>query len=173
MNNILFNFFFSFSIYPFISWFFLIISNIFIYVFIIVAILYPLYKDRDYIYSLLVGETGLFAYILSYIVKHIFMIPRPFITNHITPLVFESSYSFPSSHVTVMTALSIVIWKINHKLGYAFFIFTILTVLSRMILGVHYPADVLGGMVFGTFTALIILWLYKATNQFAFLRKKL
>jgi len=93
--------------------------------------------------------------------------------NQIVPLVLESGYSFPSSHVTVISALSVVIWKINHKLGYLFFIFTILVMFSRIIIGVHYPVDVVGGLIFGVLTGIFILWFYKVTKRFAFLRKYL
>jgi len=171
MNNILFNYFFSFSVYPSVAWFFVFVSNILIYLFILFAIFYPLYKKRDYIYAIFVGGTGAFTYIVSFIIKHIFKIPRPFITNHITPLVLESSYSFPSSHVTVITALTVIVWKMNRKWGVVFAIFTVLIALSRMILGVHYPVDVLGGMIIGIFIGLFTLWFYKRTNKLAFLRK--
>ncbi len=171
MNNILFNYLFSLSVNPTIAWFFLFVSNILIYIFILWAIFYPIYKNRDYFYGLLVGGTGALAYVISYIIKNIFMIPRPFIALHLTPLFLESGYSFPSSHVTVITALSIVIWKINHRLGYVFFIFTILTMFSRVIIGVHYPLDVIGAFFFGIISAFISLWFYKKTNKLAFLKK--
>ncbi len=171
MNNILFNFFFSLSTNTPTAWFFVLISNTFIYLFILLAILYPIYKNRDYLYGILIASSGAIAYIVSYIAKHIFMAPRPFITLDITPLVLESSYSFPSSHVTVIAALSILIWKLNHKLGYIFFTFTILIMASRMILGVHYPVDVLGGLILGILIGFFTVWFYEKTNQLAFLRK--
>ncbi len=174
MNNILFLSIFSLSLFPFIAWLSVFISNILIYIFIIIAILTPLLKkNRDYIYAILVGGTGLAGWVVSYIIKNIFMIPRPFMINQIVPLVLESGYSFPSSHVTVISALSVVIWKINHKLGYLFFIFTILVMFSRIIIGVHYPVDVVGGLIFGVLTGIFILWFYKVTKRFAFLRKYL
>ena len=173
MNNILFKFFFSWSSFPAIAWSSLFVSNFLIYLFIIIALAFPLIKHRDFFYSILVGGTGFMAFIVSYIIKNIFMVPRPFITDHIIPLVVESGYSFPSSHVTVISALSVVIWKINHKLGYLFFVFTIFVAFSRMIIGVHYPIDVIAGMFFGIIIGLLALWFYKITKQFAFLKKKL
>ena len=98
------------------------------------------------------------------------MIPRPFLINNITPLVLESGFSFPSSHVMVISAIAILVWNINHRIGYVFILFTILTAFSRMIIGVHYPIDVLGGMFFGAFVGLFTLWIFKKTKQFDFLR---
>ncbi len=171
INTILFSYLFSLSVYPSIAWFFLFVSNVLIYLFILTAIIFPIIKNRDYIYGILIAGTGAVAWIVSFTIKNIFMIPRPFITLHLTPLILESGYSFPSSHVTVISALSIVVWKMNHKLGYLFFFFTILVMFSRVIIGVHYPADVIGGLFFGIITGFIIIWFYKKTNKLAFLRK--
>lgn len=171
MNITLFNFFFSLSTNPAIAWSSLFISNVFIYILIILAILMPIFIRRDFIYSILVFCTGAGAWVMVYIIKNIFMIPRPFVTLHIIPLFMETGFSFPSSHVTVISALTVLIWNINRKLGILFLVFTILTAFSRMIIGVHYPIDVLGGACFGVLIGLGILWFYKKTNQFAFLKK--
>lgn len=170
MNNLIFLFFFSLTSYPFIAWLSVVISNILIYNFLMISIIYPIVSRRYYIYSLLVATTGAIAWVLSYVIKYIFVIPRPFIINNITPLVLESGFSFPSSHVMVISALTILIWNINHKIGYVFIVFTILTAFSRMIIGVHYPVDVLGGMFFGALVGFLALWIFKKTKQFDFLR---
>jgi len=171
MNTTIFNFFFSFSTNPFIAWSALFISNVLIYVFILVAILIPIIKNRDYIYGAvnLCGAAG--SWIVAYILKHIFTIPRPFVTLHLVPLFMETGFSFPSSHVTLISTLTVLIWKVNRKLGIVFLVFTILTAFSRMVIGVHYPIDVLSGACFGVLIGLGIIWFYKKTNQFAFLKK--
>ena len=171
MNTTIFNFFFSFSTNPFIAWSALFISNVLIYVFILVAILIPIIKNRDYIYGAvnLCGAAG--SWIVAYILKHIFTIPRPFVTLHLVPLFMETGFSFPSSHVTVISAIATIVWSIDHKLGIAFFIFTVLVALSRMIIGVHYPIDVIAGFVLGILIGLFSIWFYNVTGQFAFLRK--
>jgi undecaprenyl-diphosphatase len=171
MNISIFNFFFSLSSNIAIANFSLFLSYTLIYFLIIFAILLPFFINKNYIYSILTFFTVVFAWICGDIIKYIFMIKRPFMELGITPLFLENGFSFPSSHVTVMAALSIIIWNFNRKLGIVFLIFTILIGLSRMVIGVHYPMDVVAGGFIGSLLGLSILWFYRKTNQFAFLKK--
>lgn len=171
MNDIIFNFFFSFSSINLIADISLFVSYILIYVFIVLAILIPVFIRRDFIYALLTFCTGAFTWVAVYIIKNIFAIDRPFIALNLTPLFIETGFSFPSSHVAVISALMILVWKINRKLGFVFIAFSVLVAFSRMIIGVHYPIDVLIGGCFGMLIGLGISWFYKITNKFAFLRK--
>lgn len=173
MNTIIFNYFFSLSSNPIIAWASLFVSNILIYVFIVAAILIPIIIHRDYIYSILTFGAAASSWIAVYILKNIFMIPRPFVTLHLTPLFFESGFSFPSSHVTLISVLTVLVWNVNRKLGIVFLMFAILIGFSRMIIGVHYPLDVIVAAGFGMLIGLGILWFYKISNKFAFLSKKL
>lgn len=171
MNITIFNFFFSLSSNQSIAWSSLFVSNVLIYVFIVVAILIPIIINRDYIYSVLTMGGVVASWIIAYIIKNIFLIPRPFVTLGVTPLFFESGFSFPSSHVTIIAALTVLVWRVNRKLGIVFLIFTILTGLSRMIIGVHYPIDVLAGACFGVIIGLCVIWFNTAIKRFAFLEK--
>lgn len=171
MNISIFNFFFSLSTNPVIAWSSLFISNFLIYVFILAAIIIPLIYRRDYVYAVLTAGTGAAAFIFVYIVKNIFIIPRPYIAFHLTPLVLDGGYSFPSSHVTVIMALTILVWKVNRKWGIVFLIFTILTAFSRMIIGVHYPIDVFAGACFGVVIGSTSIWLNKFIKRFPIIEK--
>jgi undecaprenyl-diphosphatase len=171
MNITLFNFFFSFSLNPTIAGLSLFLSNIFIYILIVFAILIPILFRRDFIYSILVFCTGAGAWVFAYIIKNIFMIPRPFVTFNLIPLFMETGFSFPSSHVVVISALSVLVWNKNRKLGIIFFVFTLLIGLSRIIIGVHYPVDTIAGLCFGVLAGLIAIWFYGCFKKFAFLKK--
>jgi len=72
MNILIFNFFFSLSTDPVIAGLSLFISNVLIYFFIIIAILIPIFVNRNFIYSIITFGTGAFSWIIVYIIKNIY-----------------------------------------------------------------------------------------------------
>lgn len=148
-------------------------SNVLIYILIGIAILAPLYIRRDIWYAGLSCATCAAGWIGAFIVKHLFQVPRPFIAMHVIPLFPESGFSFPSSHVTIFAALSVVMWKLDRRLGIVFSICTFFIALSRMIIGVHYPLDVLGGAVLGLVIGACSIRVFQLFRQVAFSSKTL
>ncbi len=65
-------------------------------------------------------------------------------------------YSFPSGHTLASFEGAVSIWLYNRKWGSAFLILAALIAFSRMYLFVHFPTDVLGGMVLGSFIAFFV-----------------
>lgn len=72
-------------------------------------------------------------------------------------------FGFVSSHASNVFGLAIVIGKIMNKkfLFIALFLWACLVSYSRVYVGVHYPLDILGGMIWGTFVALASVSVYK------------
>ncbi len=67
-----------------------------------------------------------------------------------------SEYSFPSGHTTLtMAAMTSLFFFTNKKYSWTAFIFVILMGISRNYLMVHYPTDVLGGVLIGFVSAII------------------
>ena len=63
----------------------------------------------------------------------------------------ESDKSFPSGHTTAAFASSVPVFLLGKKRwSWAALLFGLLMALSRIYLVVHYPSDVLGGLVVGT-----------------------
>lgn len=78
--------------------------------------------------------------------------PRPFaqhhsIQAHLAPL---DEFSFPSGHTLHATAFSVVACAYFPILAWLLVPFTLLVALSRVILGLHYPSDVLAAFVIGS-----------------------
>ncbi len=86
------------------------------------------------------------------ILKEIFHRPRPCIalTDIITPLGCNGTWSFPSNHAVNNFAAATFYYILFPKLKWALFISASLVSISRVYLGLHYPSDILGGAVIGT-----------------------
>jgi undecaprenyl-diphosphatase len=139
----------------------------FIYIVLIVFVCaaYLAYKKRRNIIALRPYIGALAASVVSYgvvdIVRLFYHHARPFVAFNIPHLLTDSAYSFPSAHTTVLFALATVTYFFNKKLSYFIFAAGIIVGIARIAGGVHYPSDILGGMIFGIATSGILYWLYK------------
>lgn len=66
-------------------------------------------------------------------------------------------FSFPSGHTLHATSFTIILLATLPVVGWLFLPFAILTALSRIILGLHYPSDVVAGAGVGAVIALLAL----------------
>jgi len=72
-----------------------------------------------------------------------------------------SGLSFPSSHAVNNFAGAFILTYFYKNLRYVFYTIAILVAYSRVYVGVHYPADILGGAFIGLFVAFAVLLIYK------------
>ncbi len=111
-------------------------------------------------YNLLVPWAAVaISWTLAEAAKYLFNRARPFISNtEIAPLIkTPSSSSFPSGHSATAAAGAITLSAIYPAFAPAFVLSGVLVALSRIYLGVHYPLDVLAGVLIGTTTAATVL----------------
>ena len=130
------------------------------------------------VYTLaLVAAVGLSDWVSSGLIKHLVCRPRPTHEPALEGLVHVvngyvgGAYGFVSSHAANTMSLAVLfglIWnKMNH-LGWWLLTYVVVNCYSRMYLGVHYPGDILGGLVVGTVIALLV---YVLLNQVERARK--
>jgi undecaprenyl-diphosphatase len=94
--------------------------------------------------------------------------PRPFQSHHVTMLVHEPpSPSFPSTHLAMMTALVVGLSQHIGRWQYVAWGVTAGSMLARVYIGVHYPADVVGGLVGGWLVGSLIMQNRDALRTFA------
>ena len=100
------------------------------------------------------------------VLKELIMRDRPCWIDPTVELLLKapSSYSFPSGHTFAGFAASVTIFLNHKKEGIAAIIVASLIAFSRMYLFVHFPTDILGGMVFGTGIAVLV---YFGMKKFA------
>lgn len=80
---------------------------------------------------------------------------RPFDLNSTVQLIISrpTDDSFPSGHTGASFAAAAMLWLRKEKGRYAATILASLIAFSRMYLYVHYPTDILGGIVIGSISA--------------------
>ena len=83
--------------------------------------------------------------ILAYFIGSIYYVDRPFVHNKVNLLYpHVEDASFPSDHATVTMSIALGINKYNKFLGIVLTILSIIVGFSRVYVGHHSPADVVG-----------------------------
>jgi len=100
-----------------------------------------------------VGAVG--AHAASIVIKRIVRRPRPNDPSVQVNVSTPSKLSFPSSHATSTTAAAVLLGRLTGLPLPAVLVPPML--LSRVVLGVHYPSDVLAGSALGAASAAVVL----------------
>ena len=97
--------------------------------------------------------------IVNGVLKYLIARPRPFVTyDEVVPLAnILSEHSFPSGHTALVFSMAFVIYKLFPEIyGKVAIVIACLVGLSRVYLGVHYPSDVVAGVIVGYVVAEIV-----------------
>lgn len=144
-------------------------SEMFLFPVMAIIIAYFLIKKSYYI-SILLLSSSLGSFIVNYLLKLIFQRTRPIEYF----LVEQGGLSYPSGHTMVSTTMFLTFAylyskgksKTKKKNAYTgAVIYILLMGISRISLGVHWPTDIIGGLLGGyIFYDLIILKISKKKN---------
>jgi len=109
-------------------------------------------------HMVLAGGAGVLIYKL---IKHKTLRPRPFNVSPDVVCAYRTldQFSFPSGHTMQATLFSIVAAYYFPALIWLVVPFSIMVALSRPILGLHYPSDVLAGALIGAALASVSIFL--------------
>ncbi|GAB4169721.1 MAG: phosphatase PAP2 family protein [Wenzhouxiangellaceae bacterium] len=116
--------------------------------------------------ALQMGVTALVSVALYKFLKHRLVRERPFvvspdITLGTAPL---DRYSFPSGHTMHAVMFTVIAVHWFPALAVVLIPFAVLVALSRVVLGLHYPSDVVAGGLLGWGLAELALWLWPVTD---------
>jgi|GEM_PF-3028025 len=82
---------------------------------------------------------------------------RPYVALSFAPLIDPvHEFSFPSGHVAVLSALAFVAMRVRPAAGAALFAGAVIVGVARVLAGVHWPIDIVGGIVVGLAAAVIV-----------------
>jgi undecaprenyl-diphosphatase len=113
-------------------------------------------REKLYIFWTTIISIVVARFVITEIIRFFYHRPRPFLALEAHKLIANSDWfysdtewSFPSGHSAFFFAMATAIYLYNKKWGIGFFIAAILMNVSRIIAGVHYPSDILGGAIIG------------------------
>jgi undecaprenyl-diphosphatase len=126
----------------------------------LMAVLAAFGGTRGIVAALQMLGTGLVAWLLYRTLKLHTRRPRPFrahpdVTARAAAL---DDYSFPSGHTLHAVSFTIVAVAWFPFLALPLIVFTVLVAMSRVVLGLHYPTDVLAGVLIGTALGVVSVW---------------
>ncbi len=92
--------------------------------------------------------------------------PRPCWIKEVSLLVsMPDDFSFPSGHTLSSFIMITILMLADKKIGIPALIVGLSIAFSRLYLYVHFPTDVLGGMLLGTAIGLTVWFVYKRTLE--------
>ncbi len=147
----------------------------YIFLFVLVYLKYPL-KHAVWFTLFGIAAVGLCDFTSTHLFKEAIMRPRPSHTfllqdqlhyYQIKPgdLYRGGAYGFISGHASNSTVIALMFiqqLRSYYKYITPILIFWVLIVCySRMYLGVHFPTDIVGGIIWGALIALLFYWVYR------------
>jgi undecaprenyl-diphosphatase len=105
---------------------------------------------------------GILAYGLMKFAGWLYYDPRPFVTQHIKPLVSHGADNgFPSEHTVFAMTVSSIICLYNKRFGFIALMVTLIVGVSRVLAHVHSPVDIAAGILIGAIAGIAGYWIVK------------
>lgn len=113
-------------------------------------------KDTKVRFAVATVVAGLVALVLSRIASKLYFDPRPFVTQHVKPLISHvADNGFPSDHALLTMTLTVITYFFSKKMAAGMLLFTLAVGVARILAKVHSPLDIGAGWVIGGIGAII------------------
>jgi len=125
-------------------------------------------NSNEWTCSLILAVAMVTAMSLTDVLKAAFNLPRPFQVPSLGIVArgeIPTNPGFPSGHTTNAFTVATVIWSRYTAWRVPFVLLAIATGVSMIILGLHFPSDVVGGAFLGIFCGTFVLGLAKLRSS--------
>lgn len=96
-------------------------------------------------------------FIVSRICAALYFNPRPFVNNQFLALIpHEANNGFPSDHTLLSSAVAMIIWHFNKKIGLLLIFLALIVGLARVYVGVHHYLDIFTSLAI-SFVSIILI----------------
>lgn len=147
-----------------LDWFF-IFSAQYLGYFLVLGFLLILFLEKDWRRRLYYASFALLSIVLSRgllteTIRFFFERSRPFVVLNFEPLVSHAATAaLPSGHAAFYFALALSVLMINKKWGLIYLGFASLMGIARVVSGVHWPLDILAGVLVAAVSFFVVKWL--------------
>ena len=146
-----------------------------------IGLILLLFKKSRKIGMGMIGGVIIGALFTNVAIKNVVARPRPYVYNQTFQNWWlavghglESEYSFPSGHTTsVAAAMWPVFLNCKKKVSWLVFLFVIAIAATRNYIMVHFPSDILGGIIVGSVAGILAYCIVKALYDKVFIKGKL
>ncbi|NDI35217.1 undecaprenyl-diphosphatase [Chengkuizengella sediminis] len=107
------------------------------------------------------------ALLINSLIKLFYYKPRPFMKRRVRILIpSKMDSSFPSKHTLLVFAISTTVILCKRLLGLIMLGLSVLTGISRIWVGHHYPSDIIGSAIIGSLIGIVIEKMSRFFNFF-------
>ncbi len=106
------------------------------------------------------------AFIIANILGRLFYNPRPFVVEHVKPLIpHAANNGFPSDHTLLVMSIASIVFVFNKRLGSVLFLLGLLVGFARILAEVHHPIDIFTSITVAIFSTYISWRILKNYNK--------
>jgi undecaprenyl-diphosphatase len=141
--------------YPLLDTIMILFAEYVQYAFILLILM--LWRLNKYNFRVIAFQ-AMFAFTLAYSINRLIELfiyrERPFVSHEIIQLVEHSANSsFPSDHATSAIVIAFTLWLSSYRYKHIWFFLALGVAFSRIWVGVHYPFDIVSGILIGIIIA--------------------
>lgn len=148
---------------------------------ILLSLIFLLFKKTRKVGAGMLGGIIIGALFTNITIKQVVARPRPYATTELFQSRWlevngrlESEYSFPSGHTTsAMAAMTPIFLFCKKNVSWLAFLFVIVMGASRNYIFVHYPSDILGGIIVGGLAGVLAYLIVRVFFEKVFPKNKL